>query len=99
MSKVIEEAKVWLDLGIDNLYLDTDCDDIYKSEDVIESLITELESKNKEVEQHKAITEAAKFLVKVKSRKGTQVAWYLASWPSAWRKIEEALAQLLEEGE
>jgi len=58
--------------------------------------ITELE---KELEQHKAITEAAKFLVKVKSRKDTQVARYLASWPIALRKIEEALAQLPEEGE
>jgi len=55
----------------------------------------------KELEQHKAITEAAKFLVKVKNNKDTsgKGAWYLASWPSAWRKIEEALAQLPEEGE
>jgi len=52
--------------------------------------ITELE---KELEQHKAITEAAKFLVKVKRCKDARGkgAWYLASWPIALRKIEEAL--------
>jgi len=62
----------------------------------MEKRITELE---KELKQHKAITEAAKFLVKVKRHKETRTAWYLASWPIALRKIEEALAQLPEEGE
>jgi len=53
----------------------------------------------KELEQREAITEAAKFLVKVKRQKDTGSAYYLASWPIALRKIEEALAQLPEEGE
>jgi len=61
-----------------------------------EKAADELESKNKEIERYKAVAEAAKFLVKVKSRKDTQVARYLASWPIALRKIEEALAQLPE---
>ena len=45
----------------------------------------------KELEQYKAITEAAKFLVKVKRHKDTQPAQYQASMPTAWRKLEEAL--------
>ena len=45
----------------------------------------------KELEQHKAITEAAKFLVSVKRQKDTQPAQYQASMPIAWRKLEEAL--------
>jgi len=62
-----------------------------------EKAADELESKNKELEQHKAVTKAAKLLVKVKRSKDTQTALYLASWPIALRKIEEALAQLPEE--
>ena len=45
----------------------------------------------KEIEQHEAITEAAKFLVKVRSHKDTQPAQYQASMPIAWRKLEEAV--------
>ena len=54
----------------------------------------ELESKNKELEQQKAITEAAKFLVKVKRYKDTQPAQYQATMPIAWRKLEEAVDKL-----
>ena len=53
----------------------------------------------KELEQQKAITEAAKFLVKVKRYKDTQPAQYLASWPIALRKIEEALDNLEKKNE
>ena len=53
----------------------------------------------KELEQQKTITEAAKFLVKVKRCKDTQVAQYQASWPIALRKIEEAVDNLGEDNE
>ena len=54
----------------------------------------------KELEQHKAITEAAKFLVKVKRHKDThgKGAWYLASKPMAWKKLEEAVDNSKEKG-
>ena len=47
-----------------------------------------------ELEQHKAITEAAKFLVDVKRHKDTQPAQYQATMPIAWRKLEEAVDKL-----
>ena len=55
----------------------------------------------KELEQRKAITEAAKFLVKVKRHKDThgKGAWYLASKPIAWKKLNEALDNLGEDNE
>ena len=55
----------------------------------------------KEIEQRKAITEAAKFLVKVKRHKDThgKGAWYLASKPIAWKKLNEALDNLGEDNE
>ena len=55
----------------------------------------------KELEQHKAITEAAKFLVSVKRHKDVKGkgAVYLASWPIALRKIEEAVDNLGEDNE
>ena len=81
---VIEEAKEWVKFS--ELYG-------YGSggEDIIEALI-------KELEQQKAITEAAKFLIKVKRQKDTpgKGAWYLVSKPTAWRKLEEAVAGLKE---
>ena len=64
-----------------------------------QTLLKIIEAKDKELEQHKAITEAAKFLVKVKRHKDTQTAWYLASWPIALRKIEEAVDNLGEDNE
>jgi len=72
--------------------------DFDTAEDEIDFLRGYLVRANEELEQHKAITEAAKFLVKVKRSKDTKTAWYLASWPIAWKKIEAALAQLSEEG-
>ena len=55
----------------------------------------------KDLEQHKAITEAAKFLVSVKRHKDVKGkgAVYLASWPIALRKIEEAVDNLGEDNE
>ena len=52
-------------------------------------------SKDKELEQQKAITEAAKFLLEVKryqyaSGKGAK---YQALMPMAWKKLEEAVAK------
>ena len=62
--------------------------DLYAIE---EECLLKVESLEKELEQNKAITEAAKFLVKVKRHKDTQPAQYQASMPIAWRKLEEAL--------
>jgi len=68
------------------------------SKDDLQGYITFLENRviklEKEFEQHKAVAEAVKFLVKVKRHKDTRTAWYLASQPIAWKKIEEALAGL-----
>jgi len=55
-----------------------------------------LDKQQKEIERYEAVTEAAKFLIKVKRHKDTKTALYLASWPIALRKIEEALAGLKE---
>ena len=76
---VIEEAKNWVfwNEGVAN-------SNGVRAVEVVNSLI-------KELEKHKAITEAAKFLVKVKRYKDTQPAQYQASMPTAWRKLEEAL--------
>ena len=69
-------------------------DDPLNELDIFLTEISEiLNEKEKELEQHKAITEAAKFLVKVKRHKDTQPAQYQASMPSAWRKLEEAVAK------
>ena len=58
------------------------------------ALLDQIEAKDKELEQHKAITEAAKFLVEVKRHKDTQPAQYQALMPMAWRNLEEAVAGL-----
>ena len=63
---------------------------------VLESAHTLIRDLVEELEQREAITEAAKFLVKVKRRKDTGGAWYSASWPIALRKIEEAVDNLEE---
>ena len=84
---VIEEAKNWVfwNEGVAN-------SNGVRAVEVVNSLI-------KELEQQKTITEAAKFLVKVKRCKDTQVAQYQASWPIALRKIEETVDNLGEDNE
>jgi len=85
MSKVIEEAKTWL--------ADVRATLLHESHDEDE-LLCRIGNLIEELEKREAVVDAAKFLVKVKCRKDTQPAWYLASWPIALRKIEEALDNL-----
>ena len=78
---VIEEAKHYLNEPSGDIESDY-CEGI----DLVEKLI-------EESEQHKAITEAAKFLLEVKRHKDTQPAQYQAFMPTAWRKLEEAVGE------
>ena len=92
MNEITEEAKKFISTPIETVS-DKNIRQVCAIADGhIQALI-------KGLEQHKAITEAAKFLVKVKRHKDTGGAWYSASWPIALRKIEEAVDNLGEDNE
>jgi len=90
---IIEEAKSFIGASLEDVPDSELREACEVGDEIIKDLI-------KALEQSEAVTEAAKFLVKVKNNKDTngKGAWYQASWPIALRKIEEALAQLPEEG-
>jgi len=80
MNKVIEEAEEWLDTPYFNASAD-----LSAAENVIGNLITELESKNKELERLEAVVEAARYFANEGDGR-------------ADRMLSDALSQLEEKG-